>query len=60
MEEPNNPGRPDSLTQQAQQALEKGLKEGRWLTVPQMHVDLTKEFGIIRNRPAEPCGARGG
>jgi transposase len=42
----NNPGRPDSLTQQTQQALEKGLEEGRWRTVPQMHADLTKEFGI--------------
>ena len=42
----DNSGRPDSLTPEARQALEEGLREGRWRTVPQMHAELVRTFGI--------------
>lgn len=42
----DNSGRPDSLGPEVRQALEEGLKEGRWRTVPQMHADLRQAFGI--------------
>ena len=30
--------------------MEEGLKEGRWRTVPQMHADLSRDFGITKKR----------
>jgi transposase len=42
----DNSGRPDSFGPEAQHALEEGLKEGRWRTVPQMHAELVGNFGI--------------
>jgi len=42
----DNSGRPDSFGPEVRQALEEGLKEGRWRTVPQMHADLHRDFGI--------------
>lgn len=42
----DNPGRADSVGPEARQAMEEGLKEGRWRTVPQMHADLSRDFGI--------------
>ena len=41
-----NPGRADSVGPEARQALEEGLKVGRWRTAPQMHADLSRDFGI--------------
>ena len=42
----NNLGLPDSLIQDAQEALEKDHKEVRWRTVLQIHADLNLELGI--------------
>jgi len=42
----DNPGRADSVGPEARQAMEEGLKVGRWRTVPQMHADLSRDFGI--------------
>ena len=45
----DNPGRADSVGPEARQALEEGLQEGRWRTVPHMHADLRRDFGITLN-----------
>ena len=42
----DNSGRLDSFGPEARHALEEGLKEGRWRTVPQMHAELVRTFGI--------------
>ena len=42
----DNPGRADSFGPEARQALEEGMKVGRWRTVPQMLADLSRDFGI--------------
>jgi hypothetical protein len=42
----DNSGRLDSFGPEARHALEEGLKEGRWRTVPQMHAELVWTFGI--------------
>jgi len=42
----DNSGRPDTFGPEVRQALEEGLKEGRWRTVPKMHADLHRDFGI--------------
>jgi len=42
----DNPGRANSVGPEARQAMEEGLKVGRWRTVPQMHADLSRDFGI--------------
>jgi hypothetical protein len=39
-------GQPDSFGPEARHALEEGLKKGRWRTVPQMHAELVRTFGI--------------
>ena len=59
----DNSGRPDSSGLEARHALEEGLKEGRWRTVPQMHAELVRTFdmtlklGSLYNRLGK-AGAR--